>query len=349
MAAVAGLGAVMSSTAVVAIFIPVVLRISPEHRHGAGPADDAAELRRADQRHADPGRDRTEPGGQRRAGPPGRGGLSFLQRHAVRRAGAGPRHPLHAVRAALAGARRPTRALRDVGGRACATGSSSTSSPNAAIASACPRTRRSSASAWTSWHCARPGSTCSRSSAAIAPGRGSSARRRRPSSRPATSCSSTCACRTSRSRRCGEKHGARAPAARGGRPVPDRPRAGARHGRGHRPGRIEAGRPDRARGAGPARLRPDGDRPAPRPVGARSRPRSRRSCKSATPCSWSASGRTSSGSRAKAATIWSCSPPPAELDEVLPAPEQGAPGARRPGAGRRADDQRRHRRTCRPR
>ena len=53
MAAVAGLGAFMSSTGVVVIFIPVAPRIAPEHRQGPEPAHDAALRRGADQRHAD--------------------------------------------------------------------------------------------------------------------------------------------------------------------------------------------------------------------------------------------------------------------------------------------------------
>ncbi len=52
MLAVAGLGALMSSTAVVAIFIPVVLRISKNTGTPAEPTDDAAERCRVDQRHA---------------------------------------------------------------------------------------------------------------------------------------------------------------------------------------------------------------------------------------------------------------------------------------------------------
>ena len=58
MLAVGGLGALMSSTAVVAIFIPVVLRIAQTTGTRAEPPDDAAERRGADQRHADAGRHR---------------------------------------------------------------------------------------------------------------------------------------------------------------------------------------------------------------------------------------------------------------------------------------------------
>ncbi len=85
MLVVCGLGAMMSSTAVTAIFIPVALRIAQSTGIGAEPADDAAELRRADQRHDDAGRDRAEPGRQQRTRTPRRGGLQFLQLHAVRR------------------------------------------------------------------------------------------------------------------------------------------------------------------------------------------------------------------------------------------------------------------------
>ena len=61
-------------------------------------------------------------------------------------------------------------------------------------------------------------------------------------------------------------------AARRGRSVFHGPLAGDRHGRGHRPRRIQAGRPDRASGDGALGLRADGDRPAARPVGAWARP-----------------------------------------------------------------------------
>ena len=70
MLVVCGLGATMSSTAVTAIFIPVALRIAQSTGIVAEPADDAAELRRADQRHDDAGRDRAEPGRQQRARAP---------------------------------------------------------------------------------------------------------------------------------------------------------------------------------------------------------------------------------------------------------------------------------------
>ena len=44
-------------------------------RHGAKPADDAAELRRADQRHADAGGDGAQPGRERRTDPAGCAGI----------------------------------------------------------------------------------------------------------------------------------------------------------------------------------------------------------------------------------------------------------------------------------
>ena len=72
MMVVCGLGATMSSTAVTAIFIPVALRISQSTGIGAEPADDAAQRRRADQRHDDAGRDRAEPGRQQRTRTPWR-------------------------------------------------------------------------------------------------------------------------------------------------------------------------------------------------------------------------------------------------------------------------------------
>ncbi|STU95706.1 transport protein [Klebsiella pneumoniae subsp. ozaenae] len=64
MLTVAGLGAFMSSTGVVAIFIPVVLSVSARMNTSAIAADDAAELRRAYQRDDDPGGDAAQPGGQ---------------------------------------------------------------------------------------------------------------------------------------------------------------------------------------------------------------------------------------------------------------------------------------------
>ena len=126
MLAVGGLGALMSSTAVVAIFIPVVLRISQEPRHGAEPADDAAERRGADQRHADPGGHRAQPRGQRRTDPAGRAGLRLFQLHPVRPAAAvlGIGYMLFRARA---GCREPAAPRARPAAPACATGSSSTS------------------------------------------------------------------------------------------------------------------------------------------------------------------------------------------------------------------------------
>lgn len=62
MISVSALGAFMSSTGVVAIFIPVVL--SAAHENPAGTADDAAQFRRAYQRHDDAGGDAAQYGGQ---------------------------------------------------------------------------------------------------------------------------------------------------------------------------------------------------------------------------------------------------------------------------------------------
>ncbi len=56
MLTVAGLGAFMSSTGVVAIFIPVVLSVSARMNTSPLAADDAAELCRTYQRDDDPGR-----------------------------------------------------------------------------------------------------------------------------------------------------------------------------------------------------------------------------------------------------------------------------------------------------
>ena len=77
-----------------------------EHRRGAEPADDAAELRGADQRDADAGRHGAEPGGQFGTGAPRQRRFQLLQLHAVRPAGAAAGRALHAVRAAVAVGRR---------------------------------------------------------------------------------------------------------------------------------------------------------------------------------------------------------------------------------------------------
>ena len=234
MAAVAGLGAVMSSTAVVAIFIPVVLRIC--QNTGMAPSRLMMPLSFAALISGMLTLVATAPN-------------LVVNAELVRQGEAGfhffsvtpfglpvlvlgilymlfARRWLGAAAPAAPGRRRPS--LRDW--------IEQYQLAERGYRVRVPRARRSSASAWTSWHCARPASTCSRSSAAVASGRGPSARRRRPSSRPATSCSSTCACRTSRSRRCARSMGSRSlPLAAGGRYF-DRPRSGPRHGRGHRPG-----------------------------------------------------------------------------------------------------------------
>ena len=63
MLAAAGLGSVMSSTGVVAIFIPVVLGVAERMHVPPGPLDDAFELRRVDKRHAHPRSHCPKPGG----------------------------------------------------------------------------------------------------------------------------------------------------------------------------------------------------------------------------------------------------------------------------------------------
>jgi Di- and tricarboxylate transporters len=67
MLAVAGLGSVMSSTGVVAIFIPGSARHRQSHEGLTAAVDDAPGICRADQRHADPRGDAAQPGGQQRA------------------------------------------------------------------------------------------------------------------------------------------------------------------------------------------------------------------------------------------------------------------------------------------
>ena len=66
---VATVGSVMSSAAIVAIFIPVVLRIADNARHRPRPADDAAQHGVPDQRHDDPRRHRAQPRRPERADP----------------------------------------------------------------------------------------------------------------------------------------------------------------------------------------------------------------------------------------------------------------------------------------
>ena len=89
MASVAGLGSVMSSTAVVAIFIPVVFRICRNSGIPASrlmmPVSFAALISGMLTLVATA----PEPRGQRRVDAPGRGGSPLLQHHAVRPDGAG--------------------------------------------------------------------------------------------------------------------------------------------------------------------------------------------------------------------------------------------------------------------
>ena len=88
MAAVGGLGSLMSSNGGRRHLHPRRAAHLAEPRHVAQPADDAVELRGTDQRHADPRRHGAEPRRQRGIDPPGRGGLRLLQLHAVRAAAA---------------------------------------------------------------------------------------------------------------------------------------------------------------------------------------------------------------------------------------------------------------------
>ena len=242
-----------------------------EHRHRAEPADDAAELRGADQRHADPGRHGAEPRGQRRAGPPGRGGIPLLQLHALRPAGADPRHRLHAVRAALAG--RDDRHER-----------SGTAAPAPARVDRAVPARRPGVPGARDIRLAARGQAA-RGAVAARGRRERSGDRAQPQIRhrpdPPDGTDAAAGRRHPGPRRPGAgrrdrgaaaRVRARRQAARRGRSVLHRPLAGDRHGRGHRPGRIEAGRPDRASSRGALGIRADGDRPAPRAGGARARP-----------------------------------------------------------------------------
>ena len=104
MLAVGGLGALMSSTAVVAIFIPVVLRICGNTGTPPSRLMMPLERRRVGQRHADARGDCSQPGGQRRTRPARHGRISLLQFHPVRSASAGSRHHLHGIRAKNVGA-----------------------------------------------------------------------------------------------------------------------------------------------------------------------------------------------------------------------------------------------------
>ena len=179
-------------------------------------------------------------------------------------------------------------AARDGGGRACANGLSSTSSPNAAIASACPRALSARRQAPGRAGTARVRINLlaierrNRSDADHPPDGADRARgRRRPVPRRAHA--------GRRDRGAEREAWARDHAARGGRPVPDRPRSGPRDGRGHRPGGIKL----IGQSVLEARVRRDYGLTV---IGLRRGSRcsvtasSRRSCKSATPCSWSASG-----------------------------------------------------------
>jgi len=67
MLAVAGLGSVMSSTGVVAIFVPVALNLAERLRAVPERLDDAAGLCRPDQRYVDLGGDCSEHGAGRRS------------------------------------------------------------------------------------------------------------------------------------------------------------------------------------------------------------------------------------------------------------------------------------------
>src|SRR5690606_618774 len=67
------------------------------------PTDDAAELRRADQRHADPGRHAAQPGGAQRAGAQRSGRLLLLQLHTDRPGDTAAGYRLHAGGTPLAG------------------------------------------------------------------------------------------------------------------------------------------------------------------------------------------------------------------------------------------------------
>ena len=78
-------------------------------RHVAKPADDAAEFRRADQRHADTGGNGAQPGRERRTDPTGCAGIQFFQLYPVRAAAARTGYHLYAVRARPALQQEPAR------------------------------------------------------------------------------------------------------------------------------------------------------------------------------------------------------------------------------------------------
>ncbi|KJJ21089.1 hypothetical protein HMPREF3150_01143 [Pseudomonas aeruginosa] len=109
----------------------------PEHRRQAedpsGPADDAAGLRRTDQRHDDPGRHATEHGGQQRAGARGSCRLRLLRLHPDRPHGARHRRGLHAAHAQLAERRQP-------GGSRRAEGTADPARPDPRLSPGRPRT-----------------------------------------------------------------------------------------------------------------------------------------------------------------------------------------------------------------
>ena len=187
MLAVAGLGAVMSSTAVVAIFIPVVMRIS--HNTGVAPSRLMMPMSFAALISGMLTLVATAPNlvvnaELVRQGQQGFHFFSFTPFGL-------PVLVLGIVYMLFA--RRWLAATNGRGGRrgagpACATGSISTSSPIVSTGRASRRLRRWSAGASTSCRCARPESTSWRSSAAGGSGRNSSVRRRGPSCRLATSC-----------------------------------------------------------------------------------------------------------------------------------------------------------------
>ena len=101
----------------------------PEHRHRAQPADDAAERRRPDQRHDDPGRDRAQPRRRCRAAAQRASGFEFFSFTPF---GCRSWRWASSTCCSPAAGFRP-RSTRGGGraGRACATGSRSTGSPGA--------------------------------------------------------------------------------------------------------------------------------------------------------------------------------------------------------------------------
>ena len=333
MLAVGVLGAVMSSTGVVAIFIPIALRIARATGTPASRLMMPLSVAAAVERHDHPGRDRAEPGRQQRAGEAGLGGIRLLQLHPDRRVGAAAQHPLHAVRPALApgdgGRRRLGRGAPEPAGLDRQLRSRGAGVPPAreavlALRRAHPRRARPARHARRQ----RAGRRAHRGQSgrhlrALGPARAGS--RRRPAGRPGA---------PGRRRRGAAAEGGPRGHAADGR-VLRGPLAGHGHRRGHGGHRLAARRPVRARGPRPQRAPPDRARPASRPKGGASRPPGRAAARRRH----AAAGRPLEGDRDAA-------PQHARAGAARPAgrpgagaarAEAGAARGRRAGPGRGAD------------